>query len=101
MLSRVIQPGQPSHLNANIKVILDRYKQIEPKFVFAETEIVYAGKTIDLLPKIAHVTRDLRTHGWQKVVLLPGTRTGKDPAMGARREIPLQCATLYKKRAFT
>ncbi|KAH9948960.1 hypothetical protein B0H21DRAFT_196575 [Amylocystis lapponica] len=58
--------------------ILDRYQQIQPKFIFSETEIVYAGKTIDMLPKIADVAKDLVSRGLQKVVLLPSVKDSRD-----------------------
>jgi acetoacetyl-CoA synthetase len=56
--------------------ILDRYRQIKPKFIFAETEVFYAGKTIDLLPKISDVVRDLISKGLENTILLPSTITG-------------------------
>ncbi|RDB16867.1 Acetoacetyl-CoA synthetase [Hypsizygus marmoreus] len=58
--------------------ILDRYRQIQPKFVFAETEVLYAGKAIDLLPKASDVIRDLNNKGLQQAILLPSTLTGKE-----------------------
>lgn len=63
--------------------ILDRYRQIQPKFVFAETEVVYAGKTIDLMSKVTEVVRDLQSHGLQGVILLPSTKTGAQPPLPA------------------
>lgn len=71
-------PAAPTILTV-IQGILDRYRQIQPKFVFAETEVVYAGKTIDLIPKITEVVRDLQSHGLQGVILLPSAKTGKQP----------------------
>ncbi|EKM54658.1 uncharacterized protein PHACADRAFT_146820 [Phanerochaete carnosa HHB-10118-sp] len=62
-----------------VQGILDRYRQIQPKFVFAETEVVYAGKTIDLMPRVIEVVRDLQSRGLQGVVLLPSTKTGAEP----------------------
>ncbi|KAJ3555249.1 hypothetical protein NM688_g2685 [Phlebia brevispora] len=58
--------------------VLDRYRQIRPKFVFAETEVVYAGKTIDLMPKLTQVIKDLQGHGLQRAILLPSVRTGRN-----------------------
>lgn len=58
--------------------MLDRYRQIQPKLVFAETEVVYAGKTIDLMPKASEVVLDLQTHGLQRAILLPSAKTGRD-----------------------
>ncbi|GLB37018.1 putative AMP-binding enzyme [Lyophyllum shimeji] len=58
--------------------ILDRYRQITPKFVFAETEVVYAGKTVNLLPKVSAVINDLADRGLQQAILLPSARTNKE-----------------------
>jgi acetoacetyl-CoA synthetase len=58
--------------------ILDRYRQIQPKFVFAETEIFYAGKAVDLLPKVAEVVHDLATQGLQRAILLPSRISGRE-----------------------
>ncbi|EPQ56899.1 acetoacetate-CoA ligase [Gloeophyllum trabeum ATCC 11539] len=58
--------------------ILDRYRQIQPKFLFFDTEVVYAGKTFDLLTKISEVAKDLVPRGLQHVILLPSTKTGKE-----------------------
>ncbi|KAF6761242.1 acetoacetyl-CoA synthetase [Ephemerocybe angulata] len=58
--------------------ILDRYTQIQPKFVFAETEVSYSGKVIDLLAKVREVVQELQSHGLQQAVLLPSRVTGKD-----------------------
>ncbi|KIP06965.1 hypothetical protein PHLGIDRAFT_106267 [Phlebiopsis gigantea 11061_1 CR5-6] len=64
-----------------VQGILDRYRQIQPKFVFAETEVVYAGKTIDLMPKVTAVIRDLQSHGLHGAILLPSSKTGKQPTL--------------------
>ncbi|KAJ7680753.1 hypothetical protein DFH06DRAFT_1164098 [Mycena polygramma] len=58
--------------------ILDRYRQIQPKFFFAETEVTYAGKVIDLVPKMSEVFRDLRKHGLQHAITLPSLVSGKE-----------------------
>ncbi|KAF7357777.1 AMP-binding domain-containing protein [Mycena venus] len=58
--------------------ILDRYRQIQPKFVFTETEVQYAGKVIDLVPKISEVFRDLRKYGLQHAITLPSLVSGKE-----------------------
>lgn len=57
---------------------MDRYRQIQPKFVFAETEVVYASKRIDLLPKIAEVVQDLSSQGLKMAILLPSRVSGKE-----------------------
>lgn len=58
--------------------ILDRYRQIRPKILFASSETVYAGKTINITKKIADVERDLRLGGYglEKVVVLRSEKTG-------------------------
>ncbi|KAJ2922204.1 hypothetical protein H1R20_g14881, partial [Candolleomyces eurysporus] len=57
--------------------ILDRYSQIRPKFIIAETEVQYAGKVIDLLPKVRQVVSSLTGQGLQKAILLPSRVSGK------------------------
>lgn len=61
-----------------MKGVLDRYRQIQPKFVFVETEIVYGGKTIDLMPKVTQIVEDLKAHGLQRAILLPSTKSGQE-----------------------
>lgn len=56
--------------------ILDRYRQIKPKFIFTETEIVYAGKTVSMVQRASEVERDLRTSGVQCIITLPSVKTG-------------------------
>ncbi|KZS98600.1 acetoacetyl-CoA synthetase [Sistotremastrum niveocremeum HHB9708] len=58
--------------------ILDRYRQIRPKFVFSETEVLYAGKQISIIPKIVQVANDLAHHGLERVIVFPSSVTGKD-----------------------
>ncbi|PPQ70292.1 hypothetical protein CVT25_014614 [Psilocybe cyanescens] len=58
--------------------ILDRYRQIQPKFIFAETESLYAGKVVDLLPKVADIVTDLSTQGLEQAILLPSRISGKE-----------------------
>lgn len=77
------QASSPSHrptccLNYFLQGVLDRYRQIQPKLVFAETEVVYAGKTIDLMPKVTEVALDLQDKGLQRTILLPSAKTGRD-----------------------
>ncbi|KZV69340.1 acetoacetate-CoA ligase [Peniophora sp. CONT] len=64
--------------------ILDRYRQIKPKFIFMETAAVYAGKHINLVPKATTVALELSKHGLQCTVLLPG---GTIPA-NALKQLP-------------
>jgi acetoacetyl-CoA synthetase len=56
--------------------ILDRYGQVLPKFIFSETEVLYSGKTINVLPKVKEIANNLSSKGLQYVVLLPSIKTG-------------------------
>jgi len=58
--------------------ILDRYRQIQPKVIFSESEVVYAGKAFDMVPKVSEVANALATHGLQSVILLPSVADGKE-----------------------
>ncbi|KAL0578859.1 hypothetical protein V5O48_003139 [Marasmius crinis-equi] len=58
--------------------ILDRYTQIRPKLVFSETEVLYAGKTINLVPKATEVIAKLSEKGLRRAILLPSVITGKE-----------------------
>ncbi|KAF5355503.1 hypothetical protein D9758_006409 [Tetrapyrgos nigripes] len=58
--------------------ILDRYRQIQPKLVFAETEVFYAGKTIDLVPKVTEIIQDLSKRGLRRAILLPSAISKKE-----------------------
>ncbi|KAJ3749562.1 acetoacetyl-CoA synthetase [Lentinula detonsa] len=62
--------------------ILDRYRQIQPKFLFSETEVMYAGKTVDLRDKVAAVIKGLQQHGLKCTVLLPSAITAKEIEVG-------------------
>ncbi|KAF8518775.1 acetoacetate-CoA ligase [Gautieria morchelliformis] len=60
--------------------ILDRYRQVTPKLLFVDTEVMYAGKKICLVPKIEELGNDLSSgHGLENVILIPSTVTGKYP----------------------
>ncbi|GJJ15965.1 hypothetical protein Clacol_010244 [Clathrus columnatus] len=60
--------------------ILDRYRQITPKLLFSDTEILYAGKRIDLCQKLEQVSRDLTSEcGLQKTIIFPSTITNIYP----------------------
>ncbi|KAF5351992.1 hypothetical protein D9756_007624 [Leucocoprinus leucothites] len=58
--------------------ILDRYRQIQPKFIFSDTEVSYSGKHIDLTDKIRQVVGDLDGYGLQQIILLPSRITGTE-----------------------
>ncbi|KAF9264076.1 acetoacetate-CoA ligase [Marasmius fiardii PR-910] len=57
--------------------ILDRYTQIQPKLVFAESEVLYAGKTVNLVPKVTEVITKL-SKSLKYAVLLPSVVTGSE-----------------------
>lgn len=61
--------------------ILDRYSQIQPKFIFAETEVSYSGKLADLLPKVKQVVTELKNQGLQQAILLPSRVSGRELAL--------------------
>lgn len=75
--------------------ILDRYGQVLPKFVFSETEAIYAGKTIDMLLKIKEIASDLSSKGLQHVILLPSIRTGLEPSLEAVEGVSLRSVSNY------
>ena len=58
--------------------ILDRYRQIRPRILFASSETIYAGKTINITDKIADVESDLRLGGYglENAVVLRSEKTG-------------------------
>ncbi|KAJ7451807.1 acetoacetyl-CoA synthetase [Mycena galericulata] len=58
--------------------VLDRYRQIRPKFIFAETEVAYAGKVVDLFPKVTEVFRELHKYGLEHAITLPSLVSGKE-----------------------
>ncbi|OAL49773.1 acetoacetyl-synthase [Pyrenochaeta sp. DS3sAY3a] len=63
-----------------VKAILDRYQQIQPTIVFAESSYVYAGKQIDLHLRISEWSGKLKRKNPQMkmTVLLPSDRgTGR------------------------
>ncbi|OCH93786.1 acetoacetate-CoA ligase [Obba rivulosa] len=68
--------------------ILDRYKQIQPRLVFSETDVLYAGKRIDLLPKATEVSKELLSHGLERIILLPSTVTGEEISSSANKIVP-------------
>ncbi|KAF8258376.1 acetoacetate-CoA ligase [Lactarius quietus] len=72
-----------------VKGILDRYQQVLPKFIFSETEAIYAGKTFDLIPKVSEVVQDLSSKGLSHVILLPGIKSGQEVSQAVVNTIPL------------
>jgi acetoacetyl-CoA synthetase len=65
-----------------VQGILDRFVQIKPKFLFAESDFVYAGKQIAASDKVITVVKGLRNHGLLHTILLPSA-DGKVPAAQA------------------
>lgn len=57
--------------------ILDRYTQVNPKFIFIESEVFYAGKTLDLRDKAKEVIQSLKKTGLTLGILLPSGLSGK------------------------
>jgi acetoacetyl-CoA synthetase len=55
---------------------------------------VYAGKTIDLIPKVTEVVKDLSSKGLEHVILLPSIKTGREVSGGAIENISLRSASI-------
>jgi len=73
-----------------LKGILDRYRQVLPKFIFSETEAIYAGKTFKLIPKVSEVVQDLSSMGLGHVILLPSIKSGQEVSQEVVNTIPLR-----------
>ena len=58
-----------------VQGVLDRFGQIEPRILFCADSYVYAGKRIEILPRVAEVVNQLPTI--ERVVVVP--YGGKDP----------------------
>ncbi|PCH36095.1 acetoacetate-CoA ligase [Wolfiporia cocos MD-104 SS10] len=69
--------------------ILDRYQQIQPKLVFSETEVVWVGKTVDLIPKAVAVAQALVERGLQRIILLPSAKTGDEATAADLSRVPI------------
>ena len=65
-----------------------------PKFIFSETEAIYAGKTLNLIPKVAEVVRDLSSRGLGHVILLPGIKSGREVSQEVVNAIPLRSVSI-------
>jgi acetoacetyl-CoA synthetase len=72
-----------------VKGILDRYRQVLPKFIFSETEAIYAGKTFDMIPKVSEVVQDLSSKGLRHIILLPGIKSDQEVSQEVVNTIPL------------
>ena len=68
-----------------VQGVLDRFGQVEPTVLFACDGYFYNGKTIDTLPRIAEIVKDLPTV--KQVVVVPYVGSGSPlPARGVRLE---------------
>ncbi|TFK70614.1 acetoacetate-CoA ligase [Pluteus cervinus] len=61
-----------------VQGILDRYRQIQPKFIFTETEVTYSGKLVSLHEKVTAVVNDLASYGLKQAILFPSRVTGRE-----------------------
>ena len=59
-----------------VQGVLDRFGQIEPKILFAADGCFYAGRTIDVMDRVAEIAARLPT--LEKVVVVPYTREAPD-----------------------
>ena len=73
-----------------LKGILDQYRQVLPKFIFSETEAIYAGKTFNLIAKVSEVVQDLSSKGLGHVILLPSIKSGQEVSQEVVNTIPLR-----------
>jgi len=73
-----------------LKGILDRHRQVLPKFIFSETEAIDVEKTPNLIPKVSEVVRDLSSKGLGHVILLPGIKSGQEVSQEVVNAIPLR-----------
>jgi acetoacetyl-CoA synthetase len=66
-----------------VQGVLDRFGQVEPKVLFACDGYFYNGKTVDTLPRIAEIVKDLPTV--KQVVVVPYVDSASPlPARAAR-----------------
>jgi acetoacetyl-CoA synthetase len=68
-----------------VQGVLDRFGQIEPKVLFAADGYFYAGKTIDLLPRLREVAEKLPT--LERLVIVPYVQQRPDLAGIPRAEL--------------
>ncbi len=61
-----------------VQGVLDRFSQIKPKILFVADGYFYNGKTIDVLPRVAEIVRELPT--LERVIMIPYTRRAPDIA---------------------
>lgn len=58
--------------DTGVKGVVDRLRQIKPKWVFADDRALYNGKVIDLLPKLTQIAKHLGTvEDFQGLVCIP------------------------------
>jgi acetoacetyl-CoA synthetase len=65
-----------------VQGVLDRFGQIEPKILFAADGCYYAGKTIDIMDRVAEIAAHLPTLA--QVVIVPYTQSSPDCSHIAR-----------------
>ncbi len=61
-----------------VQGVLDRFGQIEPRILFSADGYFYNGKTIDVLPRLMEIARELPSV--EKVIVVPYTQ--RSPAIG-------------------
>ncbi|PFH53746.1 hypothetical protein AMATHDRAFT_54232 [Amanita thiersii Skay4041] len=61
-----------------VQALLERYQQTRPKFIFAETEVLYAGVVTNLMPKVTTIVRVLAGKGLLKAILIPSAVNRKE-----------------------
>ncbi|KAK7472526.1 hypothetical protein VKT23_000641 [Stygiomarasmius scandens] len=71
------------------KGILDRYTQVQPKFLFIETETIYTGTSKNLNEKVTEVVEGLSQSGLKLAVLLPSRATGIPSSLKIRNSTTL------------
>lgn len=71
----ILSPTAP---DMGAKGVLERYRQIQPRLILAETCVVYAGKHIDVTEKLREVSIELQDFGLKKLVLVKGARETRE-----------------------
>ena len=57
---------------------------------------MYSGKTIDLVPKVTDVVRDLAGQGGlSHVILLPSAKTGTEVGKNVKAQVPMRCVRAW------
>ncbi len=66
-----------------------------PKFVFSETEAIYAGKIFNLIPKVLEVVQGLSSKGLDHVILLPGIKSRQEVSQEVVNTIRLRSVSKH------